>query len=123
MNALNLRKVVWTLLLALSVVAAAAFTSVLANAQEGEAPPAEAAAVDGGALFVENCGRCHGDAGLADSRMAERMEIQPFTAARMAELGDAGLRTAIEGHERNPVADLTPEQVTAIVAHALTLGQ
>jgi mono/diheme cytochrome c family protein len=128
------RRLAWIILVALSIVIAAAFTSVLAMAQddEGSAPPAGTGtatppageAPAGQALFNDHCARCHGEDGQGQTTVGQRLGVPAFTAQLMTDLGSDGIHHALaEGHTRPPAADLSTEQVDAIVAYVMTLGQ
>jgi mono/diheme cytochrome c family protein len=70
--------------------------------------PAGTAAIDGSAVFANNCARCHGAAGIKDSRTPNLQTIP---------LDKAGLVHSITyGHEKMPAfkEKLTAAEISAV---------
>jgi len=87
--------------------------------------PVMSFAADGGAeLFAAKCQACHGKAGDADSPMAKKFGVKPFSSADVQKNSDADLTNIItKGKDKMPSYDgkLTPDQIKSLVTYIRTL--
>lgn len=87
----------------LSLLCAAAFAAT--------AQPATAA--DGATLYKDNCARCHGDSGAADTPVAKAMKVPPVRGTSKSAEAIAKFVAESEKHKQ-PAGKLSPEQLEAI---------
>lgn len=99
---------------AVAVAAALAAGSALATA-------------DGAAVYAKSCKACHGATGKGNPALAKGLKVTAadldLTTPAAAKAADTDLTDAVtKGKEKmKPVPNLTPEQVTAVVAYVRTL--
>jgi mono/diheme cytochrome c family protein len=73
-------------------------------------------------LWKAQCAACHGQTGKGDTEKGKQMKVQDMTAAAFQAKKDDQLKSAITDGVKGPAGnmdafkDLTPEQVTSLVA-------
>jgi mono/diheme cytochrome c family protein len=77
-------------------------------------------------LWKAQCAACHGQGGKGDTEKGKQMKVQDMTSAAFQGKKDDELKSAItngvkwEGGNMEPFKDLTPDQVSALVAYIRT---
>jgi mono/diheme cytochrome c family protein len=86
---------------------------------------APAAAADGAAIYKEQCAKCHGDTGNADTTIGKAMKVPPLTGdAEVAKMSASEVTAAVTANEKHPptVKGLSAEDLAAASAYAKTLA-
>ncbi len=72
-----------------------------------------ASAADGAALYKDNCARCHGETGAADTPVARAMKVPPVKGTSKS--AEAIAKYVAENEKHKQQADkLSPERLEAI---------
>lgn len=87
------------------------------------APVARAA--DGAAVFKEQCAKCHGETGAADTTVAKTLKVAPLAGdAKVQKMTEAEVVERIKGNDKHPqkIRALGEADLTAAAAFAKQLA-
>ena len=78
------------------------------------APVAHAA--DGAAVYKDQCSKCHGDTGHADTTVAKTLKVPPLAGdAKVAAMTDAQIVAGIKSNDKHPqkIRGMSDDDLTA----------
>jgi mono/diheme cytochrome c family protein len=84
-----------------------------------------ALAADGAAIYKEQCAKCHGDTGAADTTIGKAMKVPPITGdAKIQKMSASDVVAIIKGNAKHPpaVKSLSEEALNAVAAHVQKLA-
>ena len=87
------------------------------------APVARAA--DGAAVYKEQCSKCHGETGHADTTVAKTLKVQALAGdAKVAGMTEAQVVERIKTNEKHPqkIRGLSDDDLTAAAGYAKQLA-
>lgn len=87
------------------------------------APVARAA--DGAAVFKEQCSKCHGETGHADTTVAKTLKVAALAGdAKVAAMTEAEVVERIKSNDKHPqkIRGLSDEDLTAAAGYAKQLA-
>jgi len=82
-------------------------------------------AADGAAIYKEQCAKCHGDAGKADTPVAQMLKVPSLVGdQKVAKMSDAEVTQAVKANEKHPptVKGLSDADIAASAAYAKKLA-
>jgi mono/diheme cytochrome c family protein len=88
------------------------------------AGPAAASAADGAAIYKDNCAKCHGATGNADTPAAKALKVPPLQGdANVKKMTAAEVAARIKGNAKHPppVKSLSDADLEAAAAYVKTL--
>lgn len=86
---------------------------------------APAAAADPGQTFTEQCAKCHGESGHADTKLAGMLKVPALPGdAKVAGASVTDLVATVKENAKHPksIKELSDEQLTAAVTRAKELA-
>jgi mono/diheme cytochrome c family protein len=88
------------------------------------AAPAVSAA-DGAAIYKEQCAKCHGDTGKADTTIGKAMKVPPIAGdANVQKMSASDVVARIKGNAKHPptIKSLSDADVDAVAAYVKQLA-
>jgi mono/diheme cytochrome c family protein len=84
-----------------------------------------AAAADGAAIYKDQCAKCHGDTGAADTTIGKAMKVPPLAGdAKIQKMSASDVAAVIKGNAKHPpaVKALSDEDINAVAAEVKKLA-
>src|SRR4029453_4256113 len=77
-------------------------------------------AADGAAIYKEQCAKCHGDTGHADTTIGKAMKVPALVGdANIQKMSDADVAARIKGNAKHPptIKSLSDDDINPVAAH------
>jgi mono/diheme cytochrome c family protein len=82
-------------------------------------------AADGAAIYKEQCAKCHGDTGHADTTIGKAMKVPALVGdANIQKMSDADVAARIKGNAKHPptIKSLSDDDINAVAAYVKQLA-